>query len=596
MKIKDLQKTNQPLIADGAMGTYFSNITGESAELCETYNIIHPKLIEEIHTSYIQAGAKLLRTNTFSANTKTLNLPLSQVLDIIRMGYQAATHAAADKAVICADVSVIYTNDDEEFDPTYEYHAMIDTWLECGAETFIFETLPDMELIIEPIQYIRSNKPNAEIIVSFTILPDGRTRSGLPLNTILSQIKEHENELTAVGLNCGCGTAQLYNYAKQFIAYISHNTNLMTTIMPNAGYPSIEQTRTVFTSTPNYFASETARLAALGFDIVGGCCGTDPTYIRTLSQHLKHKKIVPNIPEKSILPKSHQQAFSSKLTKQDFVVAAELDPPYGSDLTKLMNAAAMLKESGVDIITISDSPLAHVKMEPVLCSTKIAREVGIDTLPHLCCRDRNINALRSVLLGAHSEGIRSVLVVTGDPIAETDRGVVKPVFNFSSTQFMKMISQMNEDVFADEPIAIGGAFNPNPAKAEFALNRLKKKMESGASFFLTQAVFSDDVIPVLEKARSYGAKILVGILPMVTYRNACFLCNEVPGMSISHELIERFSPDMSREDAENVGIEIAYELAKKLKPHSDGFYFMTPFNRASVICRIIEKLKKDLLL
>lgn len=593
MKLRDLKKTNRPLIADGAIGTYFSGLTGENTELCETYNRTHPKLIEEIHAAYIQAGAQLIRTNTFSANTKTLNLSLFEVLDLIRAGYQIANRAANGKAVVCADVSVLYINDDENFDPAYEYHAVIKTWLECGAETFIFETLPDIEPIVDVIHYIRSLKPDAEIIASFTILSDGRTRLGLPLNTILAQIKKHESDLTAVGLNCGCGTTQLYPYAKQFISYISHNTRLMTAIMPNAGYPSIEQTRTVFTATPAYFATEAMRLGVLGFDIVGGCCGTEPKYIRTLRQQFDHKKVIPHIPEKSMLIQNKPQVFSSKLTKQDFVIAAELDPPYGSDLSKQMDAAAQLKNGGVDIITISDSPLARVKMEPVLCSTKIAREVGIDTLPHLCCRDRNINALRSVLLGAHSEGVRSVLVVTGDPIAETDRNVVKPVFNFSSTQFIKMIAQMNEDVFADNPIAIGGAFNPQPAKAEFALNRLKKKMEAGATFFLTQAVFSDDVAPVLDKARAYGAKVLVGILPMVTYRNACFVGNEVPGMSVPHELIERFSPDMSREEAENAGIEIAYELAKKLKPHADGFYFMTPFNRASVICKILQKLKNN---
>lgn len=594
MRLQDLCKTEKTLIADGAMGTYFSAITGQNAELCESYNLTHPDIISGIHDAYIQAGAKLIRTNTFSANTKTLGLTLDTVLDIVRSGYHIAKKCAKDTAVVCADVSVIYINDDDNsFDPMNEYKAVIDTFIGCGATTFIFETLPNMESALDPIRYIRSRMPEAEIIASFTILPDGRTRSGLPLKTLLADIKKHEDKLTAVGLNCGCGTAQLYEYAKQFMAYISHYTELLTLILPNAGYPSVEQMRTVFTSTPSYFSSEVMRFAALGFNFVGGCCGTEPEYIRLLSERIKHKQIILKIPDKTPLPKSQKLSFSSKITQKDFVIAAELDPPYGSDLTKLINSAKLLKESGVDIITISDSPLGHAKMEPVLCSSRLSREVGIDVLPHLCCRDRNINALRSVLLGAHSEGIRSILVVTGDPIAETDRGVIKPVFNFSSTQFMKLIAQMNDDVFADSPIAVGGAFNPDPAKAEFALNRLQKKLESGASFFLTQPVFMKECIPVIEKARSYGAKILVGIMPMVTYRNACFLSNEVPGIHVPHELIERFSPDMSREEAENVGIDIAYELASIMRPYADGFYFMTPFNRANVICKIIERLKAD---
>ena len=259
----------------------------------------------------------------------------------------------------------------------------------------------------------------------------------------------------------------------------------------------------------------------------------------------------------------------------------------------MISAAKILKDSGVNIITISDSPLGHAKTDPVICSARIKREAGIDILPHICCRDRNINALRSILLGAHSEGIRAVLAVTGDHIAETDRGIVKPVFNIDSTRLMELISQMNNDVFSDAPIAIGGAYDPDPRKTAFSLKRLDRKISCGAKFLLTQPVFSEEAINSIRQARQKGVKVLAGIMPMVSYRNAHFMKNEVPGMSIPDELVARFRPDMTREQAAETGIHIAAEIASRIKPHVDGFYFITPFNRADVIRRVLERIKTE---
>ena len=591
MTLRELFKNNRIVAADGAMGTYFTELTGKGSELCEKYNIIDPQIIKRIHKEYIDAGASLIRTNTFSANNFILKTGGTILEKIIRSGYRLAVQAAGDKAVVvCADVSAIYENPNVQWDIYEEYKFIIDCFISEGAKTFIFETLSEIDAVLPAIDYIKEKLPDSEIITSFTILPDGNTRSGVPMDTLINGIIQNKDKLTAVGINCGSGAAQIYNLAVRFFSRIRQDTDLYLTVMPNAGYPSIVNGRTVFNNAPAYFAEQAARFIPHGISAIGGCCGTTPEYIRLISGYIKgetdtHTKSIPYSPE----IRRKKSEFSSKLIKNEFVIAAELDPPDGCDFTKLLNAAKILKDSGVDIITVSDSPLGHAKADPVICSARIKREIDIEVLPHICCRDRNINALRSILYGAHSEGIRAVLAVTGDHIAETDRGIIKPVFNLDSTKLMSLISLMNSDKFSDNPIAIGGAFDPAAPKPQFAIKRLEKKISCGAKFILTQPVFTDNAIECLKEIREKDIKILAGIMPIVSYRNANYMKNEVPGMVIPDELIGKFSPDMTREEAENVGIDISVEIIEKLRSHVDGIYFITPFNRADVIRKVITK-------
>lgn len=590
MNIKGLFKNNETVLTDGAMGTYFSELTGVDHSACETYNIIKPELIKQIHNKYISAGARIIRTNTFSANTFSLGLPREEISRIITKGYEIAAECANGNAVVCANIGGIYDNRHTSEEIIKEYKFTADTFISAGAKTFIFETLPSLETVMPAIDYILSVKSDAEIITSFTVLPDGRTRSGLSVPMLIKSIEQNKAKLTMVGFNCGCGALQMFKHAVPFFSYIKQNTDLYTIVMPNAGYPSVENNRTVFTSTPAYFAEQTARFIPYGVSAIGGCCGTNPKFIKLLGKLLDKCEDSEKKSADINYPVHIKAPSASILAEKKFILAAELDPPNTSDLTKLIRSAEMLKESGVDIITVSDSPLGHAKMDSVICSARIKRDTGIDTLPHICCRDKNLNALRSVLLGAHSEGIRSVLAVTGDHIAENDRGIVKPVFNVDSTHLMKLISQMNDDLFFDSPIIIGGAFDPAPEKAKFSLNRLDKKIKNGASFILTQPVFSEEAAEITDMARDKGIKVLIGIMPMVGYRNANFMKNEVPGMNIPQELVDRFDINMTRDEAAETGIEIAVDIAMRMKPHADGFYFITPFNRAEIISEIIKRL------
>ena len=590
MKLKELLRRQKTILTDGAMGTYFSALTGLDTNLCESYNLTNPDVIRRIHRDYLQAGAMLLRTNTFSANSYALHTSREELRAILSAGYHIARECAGEQAVVCADCSIVYDASLSSSELLEEYRFIADTFLTCGAETFLFETLPELQAALPAIDYILSVKPDAEIIVSFTLLPDGKTRSGYSVLSLLQDLRQHSSKLTMAGLNCGCGASQLFPHAASFFSYIQSELNLYTCVMPNAGYPTLEHNRTVFSATPGYFAQQTARFTACGVSAIGGCCGTDPAYIRLLGSLLSGTPAdrEPLMPLPAAKPV--RAPFSTKLHDKPFILAAELDPPNNADISRLVNAARMLKTSGVDIITISDSPLGHARMDSVLCSAKIRREADIEVLPHICCRDKNLNSLRSILLGAHCEGIRAVLAVTGDPISEADRGVVKPVFNIDSTRLMQLISRLNDDTFAEAPLCVGGAFDPASRKLPHSLHRLEKKIGSGADFVLTQPVFSDDAIPALKAAREKGVKILAGIMPMISYRNACFMKNEVPGMNIPDELVERFRPDMTREEAAAVGVSIAAEIARQIRPYADGFYFITPFNRAEIICTVIREI------
>ncbi len=587
MKLKELLEQDNTILADGAMGTYISKLTGESSKGCELANLQNPALVRRIHHAYLDAGAQLLRSNTFAANTAALELSLEKVLEVIRAGYQLAQECAGSYAVAAADIGPIFSA--EETDHTQEYHAIADCFLELGARTFVFETFSHPQPVLECAQYICEKFPDAEIIASFTFSSEGMTQQGISLRAI-AQLAEESPYISVLGMNCGVGPAHLLKLAKTL-----RNFRKPLSVMPNAGYPTIENGRTVFTSDAEYFARATAEMENAGVRILGGCCGTMPAYIEALAGRLTHirqagENADVKAEEPNIAPRLSR--LGRRLSAGKFVIIAELDPPYTSNLTKVMRGAEHLRDAGIDGVTISDSPLARARIDSVLCSAKIKRDIGIDVIPHICCRDRNANALRSIVLGAHAEGIRSILSITGDPVPEEERGFIKQVFNLNSLQMMSMIQGMNHEIFSEKPMLIGGALNPNAGNPAAELKRACRKKESGASFLLTQPVFDPARKTFLNEVRAQGIKVLAGIMPLVSWRNAHYMNNEVPGIKIPETILEKFKQDMEKEAGEEAGISIAAELAAQLRDSCDGFYFMTPFNRTYIICEIISRLKK----
>ena len=275
------------------------------------------------------------------------------------------------------------------------------------------------------------------------------------------------------------------------------------------------------------------------------------------------------------------------------LIAVELAPPLGCDDEKLMEAAHLLKVSGVDVLTFPDSPSGRTRADSILMAEKVSAETGICVMPHLCCRDKNAIAIRSQLLGAHINGIYNFLVITGDPIPTLVRASVKSVFNFDSVGLMQIISDMNEAEFVENPVCFGGAINQGRRNLEVEIDRVKKKMKAGASFFLTQPVSSREGVERLRRVKEEtGARILCGIMPFVSLKNALFMKNEMTGIDVTDEVLARYREDMTREEGEQAGINLAREVIAWTEDFVDGYYFSFPFNRVHMLREILNADKR----
>lgn len=587
------------IIGDGAMGTWFAGNYHKPISDCEIANLTEPEIIKNIHLDYLDAGAQLLRSNTFAMiNHETIE-NLSEISRLATSGFQIAVDAvktSGKNAWVAADFGPVYGPTLQECIAAWE--VATNSFIDAGADLFILETFADPQEVRELASIIREKKSDAVIIASFAISADGYTRKAIPLQQ-LDKIVQNMTEIDIFGLNCGIGPTHM----RQLISNISEHGKPMS-LMPNSGYPRMENQRMVFGTTPEYYAENASELYHPRLKIIGGCCGTTPEHIAALTTRIKQEKVIKptqaaNLPSADL--KAAQENYSSqittstlekKLTLKHFVTVCELDPPKNSDLNQLIAAAYELKSAGVDAVTIADSPLARVKLDPIIAAARLMRETGISVLPHLTCRDRNVNSLRSLILGAHSEGIRQLLLITGDRIPESDRGFVKPVFNVNSTQLIELAAQMNSDVFINEPFQLAAAADLGSANCQAELNRILKKQEAGASVLLTQPVYtwSDDSAWLAQKIRDSGLKLLIGLMPLVSYRNANYMQQEVPGITIPQEIISQFEPDMAKEQAEDIGIKQINNLIDSLHKFCDGFYLIAPFNRAYLISKLMNKI------
>lgn len=585
---------NNILICDGAMGTYYSELTGNDITYCEFGNINNKDIIKKIHEEYINAGAKLIRTNTFSANRYDLGISFDKLKDIITSGINIAKEVTENTSVfIGASIGPIREESIDECDSDIldEYKFIVDCFIENNIDIFIFETLSNCNYLEEICGYIKLKNPNSFILTQFAVKPDGFTRDGLSVTKIINNVKGI-NQIDAYGFNCGSGPTHIYDIIKK----INIDGDIVSAL-PNAGYPEIIHERTVYPNNPIYFAQKVNKIKSLGTSIIGGCCGTNPVYIKELANLInKNVNVVntltKNEEETNKFENKQENSFKNKLDNNEFVIAIELSAPTNTDISKLMQGAKLCKENNIDLVTIPDSPMSRVKAESTIISAKIKREIGIEAMPHICCRDKNINAIRSGLIGAHIENIRNVLAITGDPISDASKVETKSVFNLNSFKLIELIDDMNSEVFNNDNILIGGALNLNVLNKEVEFNRMMKKIEKGANFFLTQPIYDEDAIEFLKKIKERtNVKILAGLLPIVSYRNAMFLNNELPGVTIPEKYINMFSEDMTKEEGQQVGIDIAVEIGRKLKGLCDGLYFVTPFNRVNMLIEIINKIK-----
>jgi homocysteine S-methyltransferase len=366
--------------------------------------------------------------------------------------------------------------------------------------------------------------------------------------------------------------------------------------MPNAGYPALEDGRTVYRNNAQYFARQMADIRGMGVRILGGCCGTTPEHIRLTAEALRQglrEHAAPRAGGKAAAVPTVPNLFFEKLASGRKVIAAEVDPPLDVSIAPVLAGAAALRDAGADIITVADSPLARPRADGVMVSSLIARRCGVEVMPHLACRDRNLNAMKALLLSAHIEDIRNVLVVTGDPIAEADRSEVKGVFNFHSRMLAGYIRDLNGAVFAGDGMRVGAALNVNATNLESELRRAEGKVAQGVDYFLTQPIFSPQAEEAFrEAAARLGKPVLAALMPLVSHRNALFVANEVPGIRVPNDVVERFR-GLKRAEAEQLGIALSADTARRLMPTSAGFFVITPLGRYGVTSELIRILRRE---
>ena len=583
----------KPLLFDGGMGTYYKAKPGTE---CEQGNLLDPAGVRKVHREYLAAGAEAIKTNTFGLpRMAAVQQPDWQAL--ARAGWKLAAEAAGETgAAVFADLGP--APDTEAAPAGSIYTAVAGCFVEQGAKNFLFETLSSDAGVLEAVQAIRARVPDAFVLVSFAVLPDGYTREGQYGRELVRRVTE-SSLVDAVGFNCVSAPGAMRALMQQL-----GGSKLPLSVMPNAGYPVVTRTQVKYQGKPEYFAKELARIAAEGVRILGGCCGTTPAHIAALRAELDALPAVEkaaqavqvSTPEAPTVEKD--DAFLRKLNAGKKVIAIELDSPKDADLTNYLAGAKRLQAAGADLLTIADCPIARARMDSSLVACRVHRELELCTLPHMTCRDRNLNATKALLLGLYAEGVREVLAITGDPIPTAERDEVKNVYQFNSRKLAQyIVSLAGEGREMPSPMTVFGALNLNARNFEVELRRAGEKLENGMSGFLTQPVLSEQAVENLRRTRETlgeRAKILAGIMPVVSQRNAIFMENEVNGIHVAEDIIEAFA-GLDREQGEALGLEISLKMAREALPYADGFYLMTPFNRVALMERLIARLKTELL-
>ena len=590
--IRELLQT-RPLLFDGAMGTYYKAAPGVE---CEQANLTDPAGVLAVHREYLAAGADAVKTNTFSLpRLAAAHAPGWEQL--AQAGWQLAVQAAGETgAAVFADLGP--APDTEAVPAGRVYTAVAKQFAALGARNFLFETLSSDAGLLDAVGAIKAEVPDAFVLVSFAVLPDGYTREGMYCKDLARRMQE-SGIVDAVGLNCVSAPGAMRTLAKQL------GGTLPLSVMPNAGYPVVTRTQVKYQGRPEYFARELGRLAAEGtVQILGGCCGTTPAHIAALRAELDSLPVVEKtapaeefstVKEQTV---ENEDAFLRKLNAGEKVIAIELDSPRNADLTGYLEGAKKLQAAGADLLTIADCPIAQARMDSSLVACRVHRELGLCTLPHMTCRDRNLNATKALLLGLYAEGVREVLAITGDPIPTAERDEVKNVYQFNSRKLAQyIVSLAGEGREMPGPMTVFGALNLNARNFDVELRRAKEKLENGMSGFLTQPVLSAQAVENLKKSRETlgaDAKILAGIMPVVSQRNAIFMENEINGIHVEDWIIEKFA-GLDRAQGEELGLAISLEMAKAALPYADGLYLMTPFNRVALMERLIGRLKQEVL-
>ena len=573
---------NNPIIFDGAFGTYYASLRPERNGEPELAVINDRETVLKIAREYVEAGATALKTDTFGLNTFQFD---SDTVDkCTKAAWEIASEAAGDSAEVFADIGPCPAENPDE-----EYVSAVKRFAALGAKNFLFETLNDTEHHIKAFEYIRKNIAGAVIIASFAVTQDGYASGGSLCTSLFDRALCAGADF--VGLNCVCGPAHMRTLVSRI-----DTSKYPLSVMPNAGYPSVVSGRTVYVDNPVYFADKVADMYMLGARIVGGCCGTTPEHIRKLVERIK--SLPPEKEQKSSnvsgFPVRHGVAPVPRrwFGAEKPAIAVELGALTDTKTERLLDSAAYIRDCGADYITIPDSPLAKAKANSFMTASLVQRTTGMPVIPHLGCRDRNQIAIKGDLISGNVDGIRYVVAVTGDPLRKCDRGGIKNVFGFNSYDLIRYIASLNEDIFSETPYSVIAALNINAGNFDAELLRAEKKIKCGATAFFSQPVFSPESAKnYLRAAAELSVPVAAGIMPVAGYKNALFLNNEVSGISIPDDVLDKLK-NCSPEETAEVSLGYAKTLIDSVFAGGGGFYIMTPLGKAELSGALVKYIRE----
>jgi homocysteine S-methyltransferase len=577
-------------------------------------NLSNPQLVIDIHREYILAGAELVETNSFGANRFKLDQHgLAHLLRQINR--QAARNAREAREITGQPVLIagsigptgrtlppIGTTAPELVRDAFR--EQIEALLEGGVDLLIFETMSQLEEMRQALLAAR-DVCDLPIIAQMTFAGDGRTVYGHSPEDVIDVLVELG--VMVAGVNCSVGPRPTLQVLEA-MRYASDD-RIPLSGQPNAGWPKQVGDRVMFTSSPDYFATFAREALTLGVRVIGGCCGTGPAHIRAMRAVLDSVELptveraavieVTSRPPREPLAADQPTKLAQKLGRE-FVVSVEIDPPKGLNPRKALAGAQLLKEAGVEFINVADSPMARVRMSALALCVLIQQSVEVEAILHFTTRDRNLMGLQSDLIGAHALGVRNIIALTGDPPTLGDYPHATPVYDVDSIGLVKIIKQFNRGLDAGgasigqmASFTVAVACDPTRPDLHQEIDRLHHKVEAGADLVMTQPVFAIEAwIDFLERYEErYGplpVPVLLGILPLQSYRHAEFLHNEVPGITLTDAARERMRLAGPHGRAE--GVKMAQELLLQAHDLVHGVYIMPSFGRYEVAAEVLEVL------
>ena len=615
-KIERLLDPESIVVFDGAMGTMLYSRGVFINQCYDELNLRAPELVRDIHRQYVAAGAGVLETNSFGANRLKLTQHglQDQVKELNRAAAHVAREAATERVLVAGAVGPLGVRL-EPYGPTSKdeacgiFREQLEGLAEGGVDLFILETFSDLEEIEQALRAARLVDATKPVIAQMTIGSDYRTPYGAAPDAVVRALDAWGADV--IGLNCSVGPQTILECVEKMAPL----TRRKLSAQPNAGMPRDVGGRSMYMASPEYMATYARHLVQAGAKIIGGCCGTTPDHIHAMVEGIR--PLAPRLAHVSVPHTEHARAatgfaptvegrpsptepvpfgersrWAAKLSRGEFASSVEIVPPRGVDASRMLADTRRLKDAGVDAVNVPDGPRAQSRMGALLTSVLIEQQVGIETVTHYACRARNLLGMLSDLLGAAAVGLRNLLIVTGDPPKMGPYPDATAVFDVDSIGLTNLVNHLNRGldpggnaIGKPTRFAIGVGVNPVAIDPEQELKRFHWKVDAGAEFAITQPVFdAAQLEKFFKRVGDSHIPVIAGIWPLVSVRNAEFLANEVPGVSVPEDVIARMrrANDKSKEHAVAEGIAIAREMLDRIRPLVQGVQVSAPFGKVEL--------------